>query len=205
MCFFLIFKRFSPAPVGRFSRSRLRDTQGARLYTMAQVWIPGGLRGACSGRSKSRNLASNRGVAFREARAEQDNGKPTCQLFCSDKPRQNNTRFKLSPFLQRRTLLCVCGHCLCVCVLRMCYVCAGLVCVFVLEPHMSACFFALLLAAAVRIMSVSHRPSSSQALCFLQPRFNNSRASTSPFCDRHRRCISLRGFLRSMFPMGTNT
>ena len=27
--------------------------------------------------------ASNHGVAFRGARAEQDNGKPTCQLFCS--------------------------------------------------------------------------------------------------------------------------
>ena len=133
MCFFLIFKRFSPAPVGRFSRSRLRDTQGARLYTMAQVWIPGGLRGACSGRSKSRNLASNRGVAFREARAEQDNGKPTCQLFCSDKPRQNNTRFKLSPFLQRRTQLCVCGHC----DAYGCCVCAT--CVRVYRPRLRIC------------------------------------------------------------------
>ena len=88
-----------------------------RLYTMAQVWVPGGFRGACSGRSKLQYLVSNRGVAFRGAATEQ--GKPACQLFCSDKPRQDNTRFKLSPFLQRRTLLpCVCGH------LRM-HVCAA--------------------------------------------------------------------------------
>ena len=71
------FARFSPAPVGLFSRSRLRGTQWGRLYTTAQVWVPGVLRGACFGRSKSRNLASNHGVAFRGAGAEQDNGKPT--------------------------------------------------------------------------------------------------------------------------------
>ena len=77
------FARFSPAPVGLFSRSRLRGTQGVRLYTTTQVWVPGGLCGAYSGRSNPRNLASNHGVALRGARAEQDNGKPTCQLFCS--------------------------------------------------------------------------------------------------------------------------
>ena len=32
---------------------------------------------------KSRNLANNHGVVFRGARAEEDNGKPTCPLFCS--------------------------------------------------------------------------------------------------------------------------
>ena len=58
------------------SRSRLWGT-GARLYTTAQVWVPPGLRGACCGRAKSRNLASKHGIAFRGARAEQDNGKPT--------------------------------------------------------------------------------------------------------------------------------
>ena len=81
LCF--TFARFSPAPVGLFSRSRLRGTQGVRLYTTTQVWVPGGLCGAYSGRSNPRNLASNHGVALRGARAEQDNGKPTCQLFCS--------------------------------------------------------------------------------------------------------------------------
>ena len=33
--------RFSPAPVGLFSRSRLRGTQGGRLHTTAQVLGPG--------------------------------------------------------------------------------------------------------------------------------------------------------------------
>ena len=62
---------------GSFSRSRVRGTQGVRLYTTAQVWVPGGLRGACSGRPESRNLASNHRVAFRGAWAEQDNGQIT--------------------------------------------------------------------------------------------------------------------------------
>ena len=77
--------RFSPAPVGLFSRSPLRGTQGARLYTTTQVWVPGALRGACSGHSKSRNLASKHGVAFHGAinKVEQDIENPTCQLLCS--------------------------------------------------------------------------------------------------------------------------
>ena len=77
--FFKTFARFSPAPVPLFWRSRLRGTLGRRLYTTLQVWIPRGPGGARSGRLNSRNLASNHGVAFRGARAEQDNGKPTCQ------------------------------------------------------------------------------------------------------------------------------
>ena len=79
------FARFSPTPVGVFSRSRLRGTQEARLYTTEQVWVPYGLRGVCSGRSKSRNLVRNYEVAFRGARAEH-NRKPTYQLFCSTAP-----------------------------------------------------------------------------------------------------------------------
>ena len=43
----------------------------------AQVWAPAGLRGACSGYLKSRNLASNRGIASRRATANQAHGKPT--------------------------------------------------------------------------------------------------------------------------------
>ena len=49
----------------------------ARLYTTVQVWVQAGLRGACSGRSKLRNLASNHGIAFRRAIANQAHGKPT--------------------------------------------------------------------------------------------------------------------------------
>ena len=54
-----------------FSRSRLRSMQEDRLYTTVQVWVPTGLRDACSGRSKSRNLAINHGTAFRPVRANQ--------------------------------------------------------------------------------------------------------------------------------------
>ena len=63
---------------------------GARLYT-AQIWVPGGLRGACCGSSKSRNLTINHGVAFRGARAEQGNGKPTRQLFFVAAVKGSNT------------------------------------------------------------------------------------------------------------------
>ena len=43
---------------------------------MAQVWVSAGLRGACFGRSESRELASNHGVDFRRARAKQNDGSP---------------------------------------------------------------------------------------------------------------------------------
>ena len=66
---FWAFARFSPAPVGLFSRFWLRGTREALRYTTAHVWIPAGLRGTCSGRSKSIKLASNRGITFRPARA----------------------------------------------------------------------------------------------------------------------------------------
>ena len=91
------FAWFSPAPVGLLSSSRRRVTQEGHPYTTAQVWVPGGLSGAFSMRSKSRNLSSNRRVAFRRARAEQDSRKPTCQTFCSDKPRHNNTSASCFP------------------------------------------------------------------------------------------------------------
>ena len=80
MCIFTFF--FAEYEAFRF-RSRvfhralgMRGMQGTRLYTTLQVWVPGGLRGACSGRSKSRNLASHHGIAFRRARADQANGNP---------------------------------------------------------------------------------------------------------------------------------
>ena len=65
MCFWA-FARFSPTPVGLFSRSRLQGTQGCRIYMTAQVWVPGGLRGVCSGRSKSRKLAIITGLISAE-------------------------------------------------------------------------------------------------------------------------------------------
>ena len=58
------------------------------MYITSQVWAPAGLRGACSGRSKSRRAGSYRGLAFRRP-AKQDRGNPhntnDQQVFaCSD-------------------------------------------------------------------------------------------------------------------------
>ena len=69
--FFAECKTFSLPAAGLFSRSWLRGTQGTRPYTTVQVWVPAGLHDACSGCSKSRNLASNHGIAFRPGRANQ--------------------------------------------------------------------------------------------------------------------------------------
>ena len=75
------------------------------------------------------------------------------------------------------TTTSVCRHCLCVCVLcvRYMWVCAGVrVCAFVcwnptIQVFLFFCFalFAAAVAAAVLIMSVSRRPSTSQDLYFV--------------------------------------
>ena len=49
----------------------------APVHITAEVWVLAGLRGPCSGRPKSRNLASNQGEVFRQARAKQVHGNPT--------------------------------------------------------------------------------------------------------------------------------
>ena len=49
---------------------------GARVNTTEQMRAPAGLRGASSGPSKSRTLASNHGDAFRPPRAKQVHGNP---------------------------------------------------------------------------------------------------------------------------------
>ena len=74
-------RNFSVPAAGLFSRSRLRGTQGGRLYTTAQVWIQAGLRGACSGRSKSRNLGSNHGVASAELEPSETMENPHISCF----------------------------------------------------------------------------------------------------------------------------
>lgn len=50
---------------GLFSRSRVRGTRGAHVYTSEQDWVPAGLHGACSGRLKSRGAGLFGGTAFR--------------------------------------------------------------------------------------------------------------------------------------------
>ena len=86
----------------------LSGTQGARLYTTAQVCAPGGPRDACSGCSNSRNLAAT----SPGRRAEEDSGVPTFSSFAfgfspllySHATTVHDTRFKLSLLLQARTL-----------------------------------------------------------------------------------------------------
>ena len=102
------FLRLSPAPAGLFSRSQMRGTQGPRLYTTAQVWVPGVLRGACSGRSKPRNLTSNHEVDFRRARTEQDNEKTTSRLFCST-PVKALYLVAATAYNNSSRTLCLCG------------------------------------------------------------------------------------------------
>ena len=55
-------------PSGRGSFSSLGcGARGSRVLT-GKVWVPAVLRGSCSGRSKSLELASNHGTAFRRAK-----------------------------------------------------------------------------------------------------------------------------------------
>lgn len=62
---------------------------GSRVYATVTVWVPAMFHGACSGRSKSRSLASHHRVAFRESRGEQHSRKHTHLLsaFCSTETR----------------------------------------------------------------------------------------------------------------------
>ena len=53
MCFFWTPAFFSLPAADLFSCSRLRNTQGARPNTTAQVWALAAVRGMCSGGSKS--------------------------------------------------------------------------------------------------------------------------------------------------------
>ena len=167
--------------MGHFSCSRLRGTPGGRLYTTALAWVPDGLRDECSGRSRSRHLASICGVVFRGARAEQDNGKPACQLFCS-------TAVKAHLYFVEATARELCHikfvwtPTMCVDIAYACLLCAMIrvrvcryvrVCVVVCSNPTFHLIFSFLFALSAcccccRIMpSVSHRPSSSQVLYFV--------------------------------------
>ena len=123
--FFLTCARFSPAPERLFSRSRLRGTHGARLYTR------------CKFGSRVCNVARALGDPSRKIwqaiagslSVELEPSKPMENLHVSHcgKAQQhgNNNRFKLSSVLQLRTLACV-DHCY-TCVVMM-YACMRCVC-----------------------------------------------------------------------------
>ena len=219
MTFLHIVKLFSYGRGSFLVLSAAGDAGGLRVHT-AQVWAPAEVRGTCSGRSKSRNLASNHGVAFRGVRAEQDDGKPTYQPLCP-----NNTRFKLSPLLQRQTLttmrawtttmrvwtLLMRTYVCCACVTCVCG-CAGLICAFVCwNPTCQFfCFFLFcsaccLLLLLLLYMSASRRPSSSQALYFCGSHGTTAAAHQNlPFVTAADGA-SVCACVRYMFPMRTNT
>ena len=128
------FARFSPAPVGLFSRSRLRGTQGGAACTPRRKfgYRAGSVARALGVQSHEILASTNHGVDFLGARAEHDNGKPICQLFCSTAVKGSNTATTIASSFARsyklRALLCVrgplyavCGHD--VCVTRKCCVC----------------------------------------------------------------------------------
>ena len=66
---------------GRSSRSWLRGTQGGRVYTTVQVRGPVGVRGACSGRSKLREMALFHGIIFRDTKLPNTMESPQFQPF----------------------------------------------------------------------------------------------------------------------------
>ena len=132
MClFFFTFARFSPVPVGLSSRSRLRGTQGPRLYTTALVLGPGRAPWRVLWAFKVANLATSHGDAFRRARAEQDYRKPTCQpllqrtTIASSFPRSYSYGHY---YCVCGPLLCMCGHDVCVYALCVCSVYCVCVC-----------------------------------------------------------------------------
>ena len=71
----------SPPSAGLSSRFLLRSMHKPRPYTVTHVWAPAELRGTCSGRSKSSELALFRWIAFHPARAEHVHGNPKLSCF----------------------------------------------------------------------------------------------------------------------------
>ena len=81
MCFFIYICTLFSGAHGSFLALLAKGHAGGPPAHHSAVWVQGGLRGVCSGCSKSRNLASNHEVVFRGARAEQDNGKTHASCF----------------------------------------------------------------------------------------------------------------------------
>ena len=109
--------------------------------------------------------------------------KPHFSCFCATDPHGNNTRFKLSPFLQTRTLLCGCGHCLCGCAVCAIYTCACVrICACVCwKPTFQLYSFSLLCLLLLYHVCItpSLKPLNSTVYTLWQPRYNSSRTSSS--------------------------
>ena len=124
---------FSRQAAGVVSRSWLRRTQGASLYTTVHMWVPTRLRGKCSGHSKSRNLASSTGSLFAETEPRKIMETPhvsisdplpyshTVTIPASTFPRRHSHGPYLSVWtiLMRVCCLWACAVCVCECA-RIC-------------------------------------------------------------------------------------
>ena len=122
--FFCAFASSYPSATGFFRRFRLRDTQELRPNTTAaHVWVPAELRGACSGRPTSCELALFKGIAFRPAGPSRTMETPKCKKKCHSlccpillRHWYNSSRAsKCFPLWLLRARACVCA-CVCVCV-----------------------------------------------------------------------------------------
>ena len=160
MLFFRNAKRFSSGRESFLALPGEENAGSTAVHDDASVG-PGQLPWHVLWAFNVRNLASNCGVAFRGARAELESAKPIHQLFCSTEPPQTNTRFTLSPFFQRRTILFPCGplQCVCrhflhwhVCCVATCACVCGSLHSYAATAHFSL-FFYLIAAAASTVRS----------------------------------------------------
>ena len=75
-----------------FSRALGRGSRrGAACSPLGKFGCRAGSVARAPGVQSRKNLASNRGIVSLGAGAEQENGKPTCQLFCSTAVKGSNT------------------------------------------------------------------------------------------------------------------
>ena len=84
--FFCTLPRFSLRAAGLYSRSQPRGPQGSPPVFTAHILGSAGLRGACSGGSKSLELAGNDGIAFRRAIANQAHGNTQSKIHLNFSP-----------------------------------------------------------------------------------------------------------------------
>ena len=125
MCFFLHLHAYLRHPWVFLELSAEGHAGGSPLHH-GESLDPGRVPWRMFWVSKSRNLARNDGAVFRGATVGQDNGKTTCQLFCSTAVKAlyfaAATVQEQSHIILCELLLYVCGICVSIlCVLR--YVC----------------------------------------------------------------------------------
>ena len=149
LCFFLDSCTLFSGARGSFLALSAAGTQGGRLYTTAQAWVPGGLRGACSGRSKSRIMVLLSAKPEPSKTVENPYGMSAVLLHCC--------KSSLCGSQYTRAV----AHQVCVHHYRRLWTVHMRVCVLVCwNPTCQLFSFLALLAAAAAVPCVSPRPSS---------------------------------------------